>query len=1010
MFAHLETHSCYSFLSGADRPEALLDAAAGHGYSTLGLTDKDGLYGAVAFVKAARERGIHPIVGTVLDDGRERATLLARDRSGYSALCRLVSAFHLEKNFRLEKSLPGEMEHLVVITGSETLIRNLSGRDWLYVRVPMREDASGRAARTRARALAEHYHLPTVLCGGVHFATREGYGRNGSLQAARAADRDAWLLPPAEVEERFGAQWSESIDNTTRIAEVCDCQLELGRPRFPQFPLPNGETPFSMLYRTAFAGAVQRYRPLRRDVTRRLEYELDVIEKLGFAGYFLIVWDIVKFARDKGIPTIGRGSAAGSLVAYALGMTNVDPLEHNLMFERFLNPQRQDPPDIDIDLCWKRRPEVLQYVYDRYGNDRVAMISTHATFGARQAMRDAAKAHGIDEGEINQVCKKLPWGSLKKALANRENWPLGRHLNLDCSPWKEVVEAALGIDGLPNHLSVHAGGIVVSPGPLTDYLPLERSAGGLQVAQYEMRAIEDLGLLKIDLLGQRSLSVVADCVKVVEETEKKKLDMDGLPSGDAATLALLNRGDSMGCFQIESPGMRSLLRKLDVAGDEILIAAISVIRPGPADAGMMRHFVDRHNGREAVEYLHPHLETLLRETYGIMLYQEDILKVAHKIASMDLGEADLLRRAMTKKRNAEAMDKSRERFLSGADRLGYNKDIVEKIWQQVSSFAGYAFCKAHSAAYARLSYQAAWLKAHYPAPFMAAVLANGGGFYHPAAYVEEARRMGLEILLPHINKSDDLDVSENRGIRLGLGRVKNFTRKTLGELLQERKSEPFTSLSNFLARVKAGKTEMENLIRCGVFDPFEETRPELLWKLELLFESSRKRERGQSAMFELAPFSPATELLPRIPDYTLSERLRAEQEILGLAVSSHPTALYADLYEAGGLIKATQMPRRVGQRAALLGKLLTSKPTTTKSGESMRFLTLEDDTGLFEVVLFPKTYKAAGYILSQPGPYIAMGKVEEDCGCVTLTAQRLETVDNWKRRHKKASPEVQRIA
>jgi len=675
------------------------------------------------------------------------------------------------------------------------------------------------------------------------------------------------------------AHLPEALDATARIAKECAGAPELGRLRFPQAQLPPGETPFSVLWQKSF-------------------------EEKGFSPYFLVVDEIAAKAREWGLRTIGRGSAANSLVSHCLGLTHVDPLAHGLFFERFLNPERSSPPDIDLDFSWKDRDRLLAWVYERHGAERVAMISTHVTFGPRAAVREVGKAHGLPDAELTRLTKRIPHWGVHDLTNLATTVPECRSLPAVDETMRQVLAIARRIEGLPRHLSVHAGGIVIAPEPLTNFLPLERAAKGLVMTQYDMGPVEQLGLVKIDLLSQRSLGVLQDAILAVERHTgtAPPVDERDVVLNDRQTRRLVREGRTMGCFYIESPAMRSLLRKLQTETFEELTAASSVIRPGVAESGMMQEYIRRHHiaragmnlaptdcdngtgvlhplpqdtgtersrgpdagevvrrggrqrrseaitaavrsdrtpqalrtgGDNASWYLHPKLAGLLRETHGVMIYQEDVLRVAHALAGMSLGQADTLRRSMSGKlRSPEAMAQVRAGFIAGCRAGGIEGDTAAEIWRQIESFAGYAFCKAHSASYALLSLQVAYLKTHHPAEFMAAVISNQGGFYSTAAYISESRRMGLRILLPSVNHSDRDYVGRGREIRMGLMAFGGLAEATIeGLLAARREGGPFTNLSDLLSRSGCGHAELELLVRGGACDGFELTRPELLWRL-----------------------------------------------------------------------------------------------------------------------------------------------------------------------------------
>ncbi len=1022
-FTHLRCHSNFSLLSGGSTLDELLDAAQAHGMDSLALTDTNGLFAAVPFQRKARERGIRPLFGAVLTTSLERgapgadALVLARDREGFAAVSRLVTARRLERDFSLPAALTAEAvraaESFFVLSADSGLLRELASAlpaGMLYAEL-CHDGAEGAAARLRnTAALAAELSVPLAATGGVFFARPEDHGLHcllramdlgratGSLRNDECAPAGAFLASAAEMEQRLAA-WPGALANTARLASECRVELPGGGMIFPEFRLPDGESAYSLLLKSAFRGACRRYRPLNSRVLERLRHELEVIDRQGFSPYFLVVADIARFARRRRIPMVGRGSAANSLVAYALGITDVDPIRYNLFFERFLNPERHSPPDIDLDFSWRRRDEVLEYVYRTYGADRVAMICTYVTFSARLAFREIARAMGLPPGEIGRFTRIMPGRTLTGPEELARKWPETRSLPLDEEPWRTVVAQARRLAGFPRHLSMHAGGIVVSPFPLTDLVPLARSAKGFVVTQYDMFPIEELGLVKIDLLSQRALSVNEEVARQVEARTGHRLDLEDIDrlAADSEVVRLISRGRTMGCFYIESPAMRQLLEKLRVRTFEELTAASSVIRPGVAESGMLAQYVDRHRGRAPVEYLHPKLRELLGETYGVMVYQEDVIRVAHAIAGMSLGQADLLRRAMSgKMRSREAMEALERQFIEAAAGRGVERTVAAEIWRQIRSFAGYAFCKAHSASYARISFQSAFLKVHYPAEFMAAVLSNGGGFYGPSAYIEEARRMGLSILPPDVNRSGIDYTGSSGSVRVGLSVVAGLSRGTMERTVSERRREGFyTSLADYCRRVEPGFSEVQTLVRCGAFDSFELTRPELLWRLELLYERGHlKAAAGSSGGLPLGGDSLETvrRVVPRLPEYPRRERLRLENEIFGFTVSEHPLSLGGQFPPLPGIVRAGELRAHAGRTVRVLGRPIACKRIRTDSG-AMMFLSLDDPAAAFEVVIFPRCYRKCGALALGPGPFLVSGRVNEEYGVVTVVAERLERFD-----------------
>ena len=995
MFIPLNCHSFYSLLRGTASIESLVRRASDLEFSALALTDTNATYGVVSFQKAALSHGIRPIFGAEVDDPKTgaHAVLLAKNLQGFGEACRVVTDRNLKPNFSLASRLRHCNDEVIILSPSleiiETVARERGSRNIGIELIPWQ---SGEIQRWE---FSQKHRIPLVASNRVFFLKPEDWKTHRLLTAIRlnvsclsSADtvhREAWLKPES-IMKRLYRYIPQALKNTCRVAEQCDMTLPIGQLQFPPFNLSPGQTHIGHLRHLAWQGVRKQYRSINTRVLERLQYELNIIEKMQLASYFLLVWDIVREAHQRGIPTVGRGSAANSFVCRSLNITEVDPIKNNLYFERFLHEQREDFPDIDIDFPWNRRDEMIQYVFDKYKN--VALISTHAHLGSRSALREAGKALGFSIADIDRITRHLPHSAdLHNLETIRDTIPECRSLPFEDPPYCDIIAAAKKISGLPHHISLHCGGLVVSTKPITDLIPLQKTPKGFEVTQYDMYPVEDLGLLKIDLLAQRGLAVEVDTVNAVQ----KKIDFSCIdPVTDAATQALIREGKTMGCFYIESPGMRNLLQKLRVNSFEKLTAASSIIRPGVSSSGMMQAYIKRHNGKEAVTYLHPKLKDVLHKTYGIMIYQEDVLKVAHAVAGMSLGEAEGLRKCMSKKRNWERMETYRERFLSGAKKNGVPETVRNEIWRHINSFAGYSFCKAHSASFALVSYRAAYLKAHYPAEFMAAVLTNEGGFYDTCAYIEEARRLGIVILPPHINQSRyDFFAQRSDAIRIGLMQVRELSRSTIDRIVKVRKKGIFQSIKDFLTRIMPDLSEAEILIHCGALDGLGQSRPSMFIET-LIWHRKIPSDRIQSSL----PLD--IERIPEFPDPPETEKLLAEVNALELTATAHPMALYGITNEhwPEGFTRAKDIAKVSRSLVTMLGTLVTYKSTRTTKGELMKFVSLEDPTGIFEVTLFPKTYKQFGHILTEKGPFIVKGRIENDSGNRTLTALWLGSLLN----------------
>lgn len=1017
MFTHLHVHSHYSFHRGASSLERLVERALALGMKSLALTDSNGLYAAVPFYRLCQDRSLRPILGVEVDDPKDPTAslvLLARDRQGYSDISCIVTWRHLNDSFSLARAVAENSGHCFILTRSLPLLQQLAdlGVEGLYGEITAWK---GRQEMHRAGQLVRFCRrrgISYAAANDVYFAQPHGFELHrilraigllktvGTLEDSDLADPHAWLKSEAEMRHALGCL-PEAFEATRAIAEACDCRLELGRFTFPKFPLPEGEDAGRRLRQLTESGLARRYPypPGRAEAARRqMDYELSVIEGLGFADYFLVVRDLVEYACAKRLPMVGRGSAANSLVSYCLGITHVDPLAHHLYFERFLNPERKTPPDIDLDFGTSRRDGILDWIYARYGRDRVAMISTTNRYSTRSSIREVGKALGMTEAQVNEYTRSIPHTHVSKLTMLKDYFPECRNLETEAEPYRTILMAADRLIGYPRHLSIHCGGVVITPEPIWNWVPLERASKGFVITQMDMYPIEDLGLVKIDILGNRSLDVLPDTLEALAQ-RGVSVDIENLEMifSDSATQRLIENGESMGCFYIESPAMRSLLKKLRVHDFEGLTAASSIIRPGVSESGMMRQYIERHHDASSVDpdssgkavYLHPRLKELLADTFGVMVYQEDVIRVAHFLGGMTLGEADLFRRAMSgKMRSKEAMALTRDRFFTSCRRQGLDETTTAELYRQIASFAGYSFCKAHSASFALLSFQVAYLKAHYPAEFMAAVISNGGGFYGPWAYLSEARRLGLRILPPDVNESELAYTGRDNWLRIGLRAIKGIGNETLESLIEERRGKgSFLSLTDLLSRTCVGAEEARRLIQCGAADCFGLTRPQLMWQLELQFEHAKRSRR--SLFRDLA----ASRAVPELADYAPWEKLLAELDAFHYTLSRHPLEFYTDLVQKEGIVAAADLPRHVGRRVKVLGWKIAEKRTITQKNPAfMKFLSLEDLTGTMEVTLFPDCYRRYAPATTGYGPFLVEGKVDEEFGVTSITASHVKNL------------------
>ena len=1001
-FAHLHVHSYYSLLDGYASPADLAQAAARAGMPALALTDHDALYGAVEFYDACHQAGIQPILGMELslDLGPQPSptsvVLLAQNLEGYANLCRLSSTLQAgpDRDVSLQRGLPlqeleARTEGLVVLSGgkrglldqllregrtdeaeavaAEWTERLGHGRFFVELEIQTPDDLPVARALT---ALAERQGLCTVATNNVHYLHPDDAEQCRLLAAMSAlqsleqtpARPNLQLTSTAEMAAAF-AQFPAAMANAAAIAGQCQVELPLGKPVFPEIELPPGRTAEAELRSQALSGAAQRYRKVDERIHSRLDREITMIDGMGYTPLFLIVADIVRYAKQQAIPINLRGSAAGSLVAYCLGLSAVDPLALGLYFERFLNPGRRDPPDIDLDICSRRRDEVIQYVYRRFGEERVATICTYARLRARSAWREVAKAYRLPQARIDAIARQIPrrwhpgmWSEIEEAKEQLL-------ATIADDRERQALTAAWALDGHPRHLSVHPGGVVIAPGPLTDLVPVQRAAKGLVITQYDLTGIERLGLVKIDLLGIRALTVVADSTRLAQERQPD-LTAASIPEGDAATGDLLARAATIGCFQIESPGMRRTLRELGARTLEDLTVTLALFKPGPLRGGLKDAFVQRHRGLEPTRYLHPSLETILESTHGVILYQEQVLRIAHELAGFSLEEADQLRRAIAHLGHGDEMVPLREQFVARVRReTGMPPEVGERLWEMMFSFAGYGFLKAHAASYAAVSYQTAYLKANYPAEFMTAILRSRGGYYPQRIYLGEARRLGLTLRPPHVNKSrrafEMEPGTEGQAILwMGLGQIRELTRRTAAGIMQARREGPFESLDDLLHRAKPRLAEAENLVKAGALDGLGPGRKAMLAELE---------GRRPGAPLQLAlPWGRE----PEEQDSEL-ERLAFEVEMLGWPVSAHPLSPFASTLAEQGVVRSSRVAEQTGRRIAMAGARMGLWR------EQRGWLTLEDDAGLFSARL-PRGTRLAPGSLGKLGPYLIQGRAQMD--------------------------------
>jgi DNA-directed DNA polymerase III PolC len=967
------------------------------------------------------------------EDGRP-VTLeeLAKHSKSVIALCPLSALWRDSSNCRgtihrarSENGVPNHVEQLKEIFG-----------DRLWLEVQHLSPGDGRWLR-EAERIGRELAVPLVATNNVHFLRPEEHLHHRAVNAVRTGGLlttvappeittgEAWFKPAAEMQRLF-PDHPELLRNTLEIADRCHLELTLNKTIFPEFPVPEGESAFSYLWKLGFEGARKRYRPLRPEVLARLTHELEVIEKLHLAPYFLLVWDIVEESRRRGIPAVARGSAASSMVTYCLGISRVCPLRWGLYFERFLNEQRGDCPDIDIDICGARRDEMLDYVYERWGQEHVAMIGSFITMHARLAIREIAKVFGVPPGEVNHFTKRLPHRPVREILQAIRDLPECKNLPVDDEPWKTILQVALRLDDAPRHMGIHPCGTVISAKPLTHLVPLERATKGIVVTQYDMNAIEALGLIKMDLLGQRGFTTMSLALDNIERglqpvgaglappafeaanvapdgttpcPKPREINFDAIPENDPATCKTIAAGRTIGIFQIESPAMRSMLTMMHAQTLEQIAVALALIRPGAAEYGSKELFIKRLRG-EKVTYAHDSLKPILGDTLGVCIYQEQVMQIAQAVGSMSLAEADLVRRTSVKYSGRPDRERLQMKFLKAASMMGLTGAQREEAWLMVEKFAGFGFCKAHAATYADISYRMAYLKTHHTAEFLAAMCSAGAGFYHVSAYVEEAKRWGIEVRLPSVNHSrmeytTEAGPNGQRAIRVGLMQVKGLRIDTMTAIVRAREEAgPFHSLEDFLWRVPVERDEIEALIKCGAFDEISDeiadrarptTRPEMLWRWNLLQASGTgipacPEPRRAGLLPSLFPEATPEETIDsalqgmHAPEYTREQKLRYEREILEVCVSGHPL----DFLPRNGEAWSDELPGLRGKRVTLCGWVVTYRHVGTKNYRNMMFVTLEDQHGVYEVVLFPEAYEKYGGVVFETRAMRVTGRVEKD--------------------------------
>jgi DNA polymerase III subunit alpha len=1008
MYIPLTTHSAYSLQEGLALPHELVQAALADELPALGLTDHRLLTGSVEFVLACRKARIQPLLGLEIDLERGPLELMAMNLNGWSSLCSLSSALALRPDPALAcplDLLASNSRDLIAITGS---LGDPTGQ-WVY---PLKDIFPGRLylnlndqnQALPLSALGRRLSLPLVVTQPVYYLAPEQAVLQQTLSAIRLnlplehltadakAPVGAHFLSAREMERRFNGSRA-ALSASNEIAERCKFNFPLGKSHMPTVPLPAGLTASQYLRQKAEAGARRLYGSLTPNIQMRLDNELEVIASMGFEPIFLIVEEILEYARSTNVPFSSRGSAASSLVAHCLGITSPDPLRLDLFFERFLNPARTTPPDIDTDLCSRRRDNIIQHVFETYGTERVAMVGTINHFRPRSALGDVAKAHGLAPARVRELVQQLPYAfyaRMEEQADEEDSLPVSSFANLRSrysDPiHQQIFDEAEALLKLPRHLSVHAGGLIVAPGPLTELVPVMRSGSkGVTITQFDLEAVEALGLVKIDLLGIRGLTVLGDVAEFIQASQPDHYPgslavLESTPAEDPETSQRIESGGTIGCFQIESPGMRATLREIHARSEDDLMAALALYRPGPLSGGLKEAFVRRFKGEEPVEHLHPALAPLLAETFGVILYQEQVLRIAHELAGFSLAEADLLRRAMSHFDPGKRMQELERKFVSQAQaRSGVPFETGERVWEMMAAFAGYGFPKAHAASYAKVAWRSAWCKTHFPAEFMAAVLANWGGYYSQRVYLGEARRLGLTIRPPHVNYSgrNFAVVSPKAGLKvlyMGLDQVRALTGRTIGRILSNR---PFVSLEDFLTRVDPPRQEVQDLASVGALEGWG-TIPAILRRLQ-----GGGWQAMQPSLFEYKQGGHNNDILGSETigeDWSLEQKVAAQLELLGISLDAHPLDMLAGKISAAGAITTVDAAGSVGQRVTVAGIRQSCHRSRTAKGDSMLFMTLEDLAGMLDVAVFPDVYRQVHAFIHSSAPLLITGVVKSDPG------------------------------
>jgi DNA polymerase-3 subunit alpha len=1041
-FVHLQVKSAYSLLSSAASIHKLVEEAEKNGFSALALTDEHVMYGAIAFYKLCKKKGIKPILGlTASVQIKEEAypfVLLAKNHNGYKNLLKMSSLLQTKYRKGLPLSLFKSYCHdLFVLTpGMNGIIERLlleekreeAYKAALYFQQMMEEDSfylsvqqhglkEEKILLEKLRKLGAELNIPLVATNDVLYVHREDAFAQHCLVAIKNGtqieqgeeafiNKNYHLKSINEMMELF-KETPEAIRNAEKIAKQCQLDLRLGQLNLPKYPVPEGLEKNQYLEQLCLEGLKKRIPNPTDEYVDRLLYELDIIKKMQFSDYFLIVWDFMRYAHEQGIVTgPGRGSAAGSLVAYVLNITDVDPIKYHLLFERFLNPERVTMPDIDIDFPDTRRDEMISYVAKKYGKAHVAQIITFGTLAAKAAIRDVARVLGASQKEVDLLAKLIP---SKPGITLREAYEESASLRERISQSvlaKKIFDIAVKVEGLPRHSSTHAAGVVISEKPLTEMIPIQEGHHDIYLTQFSMEHLEDVGLLKMDFLGLRNLTLIENIKALIQKYEGKKISFEQIGYEDDLTFSILSKGDTTGVFQLESEGMRHVLKRLKPSSLEDIVAVNALYRPGPMENIPL--FIDRKHGRLPIQYPHDDLKDILKNTYGIIVYQEQIMEIAAKMAGFSLGEADLLRRAVGKKIKS-LLDEKRDHFVRGCIRKGYTKEAANHVYDLIVKFANYGFNRSHAVAYSMIAFQLAYLKAHYPLYFMSALLTSvSGNESKIAQYIREGKQKGIRFLPPSINKSGYHFLVEQGGIRYSLASIKNVGYSALKEIFTERKKRPFTDLFDFCVRISpksVNRRTIESLIFSGAMDEFGEDRATLLASIDVALNHAELLKMDDKEQMDLF-LEEEMNIKPKyvkVEPLNIEEKLKFEKQVLGFYFSSHPVDSFAAVLNAEGAIQIANSLNKVDQQVKLGAYLMNVKPIRTKKGETMAFAHLSDSSGEIDAVIFPSHFRKYRDKLKNGTVVLLAGKIEKRQNQLQLIVNHVHSIEELKEKKREGA-------